>query len=541
MGRRFPTGDPSSGGGSSSSSNIIDNRDFKTWQDFFAQTYNGDGSGTDNNTITQDSRVVTEGGSAINRAITGATTWTVPTGVTKIRITCIGGGGGGGIYAGIYYGGDAGGGGGFATGEFTVTPGETLTINAGAGGGGKWTSGGWGSGGGATTVIDDTNSGSSISVTGGGGLGGYYANTGSNTGGTGAISGSNLVSGTDFVSNGGKGGYGSPTAYGFGSTGYGGGGGGSAGSFLGNGYEGGRAQDGGYNYSSAGGAGIGGSGGAGQGSSTPTCYTSVSGSGGGSAGPGKGGGKGWSGYPAATTTYSFYESDALGGPGLAAAPFIGDYVDSHMSVSGLGGMPCLFEEDSQSWLRSKGARYGDGEATSPGGDAAGHFSELAKQRALKYTSMSEQFLILKPKHFNGVLGRLWGGGGGGALSANLTYGQYCRSGGDGGSGGGGGGAMGVTTSWAGGNIDYNTYAEWDPANMAWRTNDSAMVTFGYVGNGCGGHGGALGGGGGSAPTAYAGNGGIGGGGGGGGGHDSGSSYIPRGGSGGPGYVLIEWE
>lgn len=533
MGRRFPGGD-GGGGGTSTVSNIIDNREFKHWQDFFFQTYNGDGTSTDNYTITQASRVVTDGGSAIDRGITSAATWTVPTGVTKIRLTCIGGGGGGGRAGGLYYGGDGGGGGGYASAEYTVTPGEALTINCGAGGGGRW-DGGTANTGGTTSITDNNTGGVNINIQAGGGAGGFAYASGSNTGGGGSVSGSNVVGGTSITTNGGQGGYGSSSALSFGPEGYGAGGGGSAGSFLGNGHIGGSATYGGYSYSSAGGAGIGGHGGYADASRTADVYEHRSGSGGGSAGPGTGGGYGYTNAP-----YSFFEEDSQGGPGLASAPFIGDFVDSHYSVSGLGAIPDNQEGTKACWLRLKGARYGDGEATAPEGDAQGNFDGI-NANATKYTAASDRFLVLPAKSFNGVLGRLWGGGGAGNFHKNLTYGTYCRSGGDGGSGAGGGGSSSSTTTWNGSVNTYTTYSSWDPANMAWRTNDTAYNTTNWQLQGMGGHGGALGGGGGSSPAAYAGNGGIGGGGGGAGGHYNGATYLSRGGSGGPGYVLIEWE
>src|SRR5215813_10601366 len=56
--------------------------------------------------------------------------WTVPAGVTQIKVKLWGAGGAGGNYAFN----DIGGGGGFATGALTVTPGEILTVIVGGGG-----------------------------------------------------------------------------------------------------------------------------------------------------------------------------------------------------------------------------------------------------------------------------------------------------------------------------------------------------------------------------------------------------------------------
>lgn len=512
--------------------NIIDQREFKNWQDFYHGQFNGDGSSHFNTSIPQSQREVN--GVLTNRMVTSVQTWTVPAGVTKIRLTCVGGGGGGGRYNSHYYGGDGGGGGGFASAEFTVTPGEILNVNVGAGGGGRFDAG-YGQTGGSTTITDDTTSGSNISLTANGGQGGYYANSGSNNGGTASVSGNNMVSGTNISSQGGQGGYGSSQAFGFGPEGYGGGGGGSAGSMLGQGHMGGWSFQGGYSYGSAGGAGIGGHGGYADGSRGQWVGEHKSGSGGGSAGPGVGGSWGYT-----PSTYAYFDSYSTGGAGLAGSPFMGDYCDSHTRVSGLGGYPDYWETQAVHWLNAKGARYGDGESTGPGGNAANYYTFQANRKAATYVSgFNEEFIILKPKTFNGVLGRLWGGGGAGQICSNYHFGQYNRSGGDGGSGGGGGGAMGVTTSWNSGTRLATTYSDWDPANMAWRTRDSANETNAWRINGNGGHGGALGGGGASAAYGYAGNGGIGGGGGGAGGHYTGS-YHGYGGSGGPGYVLIEW-
>lgn len=513
--------------------NLIDQREFKNWQDFYHGQFNGDTTNTIDYTLPQSTRVVN--GVSTNRAITSQTTWTVPAGVTKVRLTCVGGGGGGGRYNSTYYGGDAGGGGGFSSAEYTVTPGETLTINVGAGGGGRYNgTSGYGATGGSTTITDANTGGSNVSLTATGGAGGWYANSASNNGGTASVSGSNMVNSTNITSSGGQGGYGSANSFGFGPEGYGSGGGGSAGSMMGPGHVGGQAFQGGYSYGSAGGAGIGGHGGYSDGSQGQWVGEHKSGSGGGSAGPGIGGSWGYT-----PSQYAYFDSYSEGGAGHAGSPFMGDYCDSHMRVSGLGGVPDLRETDSNGvhFLNNKGARYGDGEATGPGG---GYYTANENRKMAKFASgFNDEFIILKPKTFNGVLGRLWGGGGSGQISSNYGFGQYNRTGGDGGSGGGGGGAMGVTTSWNSGTLDCRTYSDWDPANMAWRTRDSAYGTNGWRINGNGGHGGALGGGGGSAAYGYGGNGGIGGGGGGAGGHYTGS-YHGYGGSGGPGYVLIEW-
>ena len=133
----------------------VDNREFKYWQDW----YGGDNADTANvasatwgfelPASTRDpGEDVEVGGVAVGaqqrRLLRGSsgtgnsTTWTVPDGVEKVRITCIGGGGGGSSYSSTYYGGPGGGGGSFASGEFTVTANQQLTVTCGHGGYGNW-------------------------------------------------------------------------------------------------------------------------------------------------------------------------------------------------------------------------------------------------------------------------------------------------------------------------------------------------------------------------------------------------------------------
>lgn len=85
-------------------------------------------------------------------------TWTCPAGVTRVKVTCIGGGGGnsGGSNT------NGGGGGGVGIGYFTVTPGTAYTITVGSGGAGV-TSGNAGSG-------TSSSFGALITSTGGGGM-----------------------------------------------------------------------------------------------------------------------------------------------------------------------------------------------------------------------------------------------------------------------------------------------------------------------------------------------------------------------------------
>ncbi|MSW94242.1 MAG: IPTL-CTERM sorting domain-containing protein, partial [Actinobacteria bacterium] len=71
----------------------------------------------------------------------GLTSWVVPSGVTQITVTAVGGGGGGG-------GGGAGGAGCAVVSTFAVTPGQSIRLFIGGGGGGNT---GGGGGGGSTS------------------------------------------------------------------------------------------------------------------------------------------------------------------------------------------------------------------------------------------------------------------------------------------------------------------------------------------------------------------------------------------------------
>lgn len=107
-------------------------------------------------------------------------TFTIPTGVTALKVTVVGGGAGGGTENSGYVGG--GGGGGAAIKYLTnLTPGNTLSVTVGAGG----TAGSYGAGGtgGTSSVSSGTQSITTISATGGtsnsyaiGGTGGSGSN-----------------------------------------------------------------------------------------------------------------------------------------------------------------------------------------------------------------------------------------------------------------------------------------------------------------------------------------------------------------------------
>ena len=128
---------------------------------------------------------VTNGGGSITIAATGggqlsyalfssgSGTWTCPSGVTKVKVTCIAGGGGGLFideYT-AYYGGN----GGCAIGIYTVTPGSGYAYSVGSGGNGSYSSGPAGSNGNSSSVtglcsatggVKATSSGSGAGGTG---------------------------------------------------------------------------------------------------------------------------------------------------------------------------------------------------------------------------------------------------------------------------------------------------------------------------------------------------------------------------------------
>lgn len=117
-------------------------------------------------------------------------TFTVPAGVTSIRICVVGGGGGGG-------GGHSGGGGsGFVrTGTYAVSPGQNYTITIGSGGTGGPNGGGAGTNGGSSSfsslLTASGGNGAGNSTSGGsGGSGGGGGCNGGNPGGSGGTNGS---------------------------------------------------------------------------------------------------------------------------------------------------------------------------------------------------------------------------------------------------------------------------------------------------------------------------------------------------------------
>lgn len=154
-------------------------------------------------------------GGIVSYTTAGSDTFVVPAGITSITIKTWGAGGGGGGGGNSQPGGD-GGGGGYTTSTISVTPGETLTINVGAGGsGGAFSNGGndagGGGGGGGYTSIYRSSTPLVVTAGGGGGGGGRQARAGGDGGAGGGTTG---IDGSDgFTSNnGGGGGGGTPTA-----------------------------------------------------------------------------------------------------------------------------------------------------------------------------------------------------------------------------------------------------------------------------------------------------------------------------------------
>jgi hypothetical protein len=153
------------------------------------------------------------GSGVISFSTVGAASWTVPTGVTSIRIVAIGGGGGGDFET-------AGGSGAVVTATRAVTAGQVLTVFVGGGGTGAP---GGGGGGGASQV--DAGGSTQVIAGGGGGAGdGISAgNGGTPAGQKGAASGGG---------NGGSGGVGGVAGAGAGSGGNGNGGAGGLGAMA---------------------------------------------------------------------------------------------------------------------------------------------------------------------------------------------------------------------------------------------------------------------------------------------------------------------
>jgi hypothetical protein len=127
-----------------------------------------------------------------NLYTSGTTTWTAPTGVTRIKVICIGGGGGG-AHGDTETNGGSGGFGGISIGIYTVVPGTGYVATVAAGGAGSNSTNG--SAGGTSSL------GSLLSATGGSG-GIDTAADGANGAGSSGITANSSVlygAGGDFI------------------------------------------------------------------------------------------------------------------------------------------------------------------------------------------------------------------------------------------------------------------------------------------------------------------------------------------------------
>lgn len=160
-------------------------------------------TGTDSGAETLQTKTINGANNTLSlrfqkQIFTSSGTFTIPTGVTSVKVTVLGGGGagGGGVNAGAF--GAGGGAGGCAIAYLTgLTPGNTLTVTVGAGGTGTATTG---NPGGNSSISSGTQTISTVSGNGGGG---GVSSAGLANGGTGGTaSGGDL----NFPGN-----YGSPT------------------------------------------------------------------------------------------------------------------------------------------------------------------------------------------------------------------------------------------------------------------------------------------------------------------------------------------
>lgn len=176
--------------------------------------------------------------------ITASTVWTVPQGVSLVRVRLVGAGGGGGG-GDVGYAGAGGGAGGYAEGTVGVTPGQVLSLSVGAGGAGS-------SGRSTAEPGNSTSFAGALSATGGGG--GGSANPLSPGGAGGQGSGGSLALAGGYGNDGstdsnGVGGAGGASAFG------GGGRGSRGGGVFANGQAPGSGGGGGYQIPSNGGNG----------------------------------------------------------------------------------------------------------------------------------------------------------------------------------------------------------------------------------------------------------------------------------------------
>jgi hypothetical protein len=145
------------------------------------------------------------GGSINGQVFTAGGTFTIPAGITSLKVTVVGGGGGSGASLGAV---DAfactggGGGGGTAISYLTgLTPGNTLTVTIGAGGTAGPSSAGNGGTGGSSTVASGTQTITTITGAGGSGsLGAASTLTAGGAGGSGSNGTINLTGSGGSVS-----------------------------------------------------------------------------------------------------------------------------------------------------------------------------------------------------------------------------------------------------------------------------------------------------------------------------------------------------
>ena len=132
-------------------------------------------------------------------SFTSGTSWTVPSGVTNINVTLVGGGGGGALGSSDSGRGERGQGGQIVNSTLTVTPGSSISYSIGTGGAGG-TSAGGGNGGsttftGATTALgglggnryDGVASRDGMTANNGGTGGGRDTNRTGGSGGSGSV------------------------------------------------------------------------------------------------------------------------------------------------------------------------------------------------------------------------------------------------------------------------------------------------------------------------------------------------------------------
>ena len=215
---------------------------------------------------------------------TSSGTFTVPSGVTKMAVLCVGGGGSGGwdsggSSTGYVTGGGGGGGGALAWANINCTAGQTFAVTVGSGGSTGYNQDG--SAGGNSSVVRNSDSLNICTANGGSGGGRQSGLGGNGSGGAGGTR--SYGSHSDILAtgggNGGNGGSGS-RGYEFPDYYYYQGAGGGAGGYSGNG---------GYGASGGGGTGGSGAGGGGAGGSTTTSGNAFNGGGVGQYGEGTSG------------------------------------------------------------------------------------------------------------------------------------------------------------------------------------------------------------------------------------------------------------